>query len=143
MIRDYNKNDNEFINKIGLQIKENFITNYDVEKIGEYDWMHFLLYEEDNKVLGFILFALNFDNIDIYAIAVDVDHKRKGIGTQLLTYVKENFNINTITIEVRKKNIAAVEFYKKFGFKIINIRKNYYENDDALVMQYDISKGSI
>lgn len=143
MIRDYNKNDNEFINKIGLQIKENFITNYDVEKIDEYDWMHFLLYEEDNKVLGFILFALNFDNIDIYAIAVDVDHKRKGIGTQLLTYVKENFNINTITIEVRKKNIAAVEFYKKFGFKIINIRKNYYENDDALVMQYDISKGSI
>lgn len=143
MIRDYNKNDNEFINKIGLQIKENFITNYDVEKIDEYDWMHFLLYEEDNKVLGFILFALNFDNIDIYAIAVDVDHKREGIGTQLLTYVKENFNINTITIEVRKKNIAAVEFYKKFGFKIINTRKNYYENDDALVMQYDISKGSI
>lgn len=143
MIRDYNKNDNEFINKIGLQIKENFITNYDVEKIDEYDWMHFLLYEEDNKALGFILFALNFDNIDIYAIAVDVDHKREGIGTQLLTYVKENFNINTITIEVRKKNITAVEFYKKFGFKIINTRKNYYENDDALVMQYDISKGSI
>ena len=36
-----------------------------------------------------------------------------------------------------------IKMYKKNNFEVINIRKKYYENDDAYVMQYKNSKGSI
>ena len=38
-------------------------------------------------------------------------------------------------LEVRCDNINAIKLYKKYNFKIINIRKNYYENNDAYVME--------
>lgn len=38
-------------------------------------------------------------------------------------------------LEVRAKNLAAQALYKIFGFKPIHTRKNYYPDDDAIVMQ--------
>jgi [ribosomal protein S18]-alanine N-acetyltransferase len=40
------------------------------------------------------------------------------------------------TLEVRSSNLAAVDLYKKFGFKEAGRRKRYYEDtgEDALVM---------
>ena len=38
-------------------------------------------------------------------------------------------------LEVRSKNINAIRLYQKYDFKIINIRKNYYKDDDAIIME--------
>jgi ribosomal protein S18 acetylase RimI-like enzyme len=40
-------------------------------------------------------------------------------------------------IEVSQNNLAAINLYKNLGFKIINTRLNYYDNQaHALVMRY-------
>lgn len=143
MIRTYKLSDLKTIDYIGNQIKPNFVNEYDIDKIELYDWLDLLVYEENDKVVGFIEFANNVGNIDIYTIAVDVNFKRHGIATKLIDYVKENYNYETITLEVRSKNETAIKMYKKNNFEVINIRKKYYENDDAYVMQYKNSKGSI
>jgi ribosomal-protein-alanine N-acetyltransferase len=43
-------------------------------------------------------------------------------------------------LEVRKSNIPAINLYKRFGFEIISIRKEYYSDnkEDALVMALKI-----
>lgn len=143
MIRTYKLSDLKTIDYIGNQIKPNFVNEYDIDKIELYDWLDLLVYEENDKVVGFIEFANNVGNIDIYTIAVDENFKRRGIATKLIDYVKENYNYETITLEVRSKNETAIKMYKKNNFEVINIRKKYYENDDAYVMQYKNSKGSI
>lgn len=143
MIRTYKLSDLKTIDYIGNQIKPNFVNEYDIDKIELYDWLDLLVYEENDKVVGFIEFANNVGNIDIYTIAVDENFKRYGIATKLIDYVKENYNYETITLEVRSKNETAIKMYKKNNFEVINIRKKYYENDDAYVMQYKNSKGSI
>jgi len=143
MIRTYKLSDLKTIDYIGNQIKPNFVNEYDIGKIELYDWLDLLVYEENDKVVGFIEFANNVGNIDIYTIAVDKNFKRHGIATKLIDYVKENYNYETITLEVRSKNETAIKMYKKNNFEVINIRKKYYENDDAYVMQYKNSKGSI
>lgn len=143
MIRTYKLSDLKTIDYIGNQIKPNFVNEYDIDKIELYDWLNLLIYEENEKVVGFIEFANNVGNIDIYTIAVDENFKRQGIATQLIDYVKGNYDYETITLEVRSKNDAAIKMYQKNGFEVINTRKKYYENDDAYVMQYKNSKGSI
>ncbi len=143
MIRAYKLSDLKTIDYIGNQIKPNFVVEYDMDKIELYDWLNLLVYEENGKVVGFIEFANNVGSIDIYTIAVDENFKRHGIATKLIDYVKENYDYETITLEVRSKNDAAIKMYQKNGFEVINTRKKYYENDDAYVMQYKNSKGSI
>ena len=143
MIRTYKLSDLKTIDYIGNQIKLNFVNEYDIDKIELHDWLNLLVYEENDKVVGFIEFANNVGSIDIYTIAVDENFKRHGIATQLIDYVKGNYDYETITLEVRSKNDAAIKMYQKNGFEVINTRKKYYENDDAYVMQYKNSKGSI
>jgi ribosomal-protein-alanine N-acetyltransferase len=46
-------------------------------------------------------------------------------------------------LEVRLSNVAAIELYKKMGFKQIGQRKNYYPaaegKEDAMVYSLDIA----
>ena len=77
---------------------------------------------------------------DIYKIFIRDNDKRKGYATDLLNKVIEiakRYNSKKIMIEVRSKNINAINFYKKNGFEQISIRKDYYKNpvDDALIFE--------
>lgn len=143
MIREMSLNDLNEINEIGNQIKDNFVKNYNLEEYKNIEWLKVYVYEEAFKILGIIVIAKNYENIDIYAIAVESNFKKKGIGSKLLEYTINNEDYETITLEVRSKNIAAINLYTKYNFEIVNTRKKYYDNDDALVMQYKNSKGSI
>ena len=42
-----------------------------------------------------------------------------------------------IILEVRAQNTPAINLYKKYSFKEISVRKNYYNNpvDDAIIME--------
>ena len=43
--------------------------------------------------------------------------------------------IRTLTLEVRASNEKAINFYKKFGFKITLVKEAYYSNgEDAIYM---------
>lgn len=59
----------------------------------------------------------------------------KGLGKKLINKfigkLKE-FNIPALHLEVGKKNVSAIEFYKKMGFHIIN----EYENSIAFGMKF-------
>jgi ribosomal-protein-alanine N-acetyltransferase len=39
-----------------------------------------------------------------------------------------------LTLEVRMSNQAAQRLYQRFGFAPVGLRKNYYRDEDALVM---------
>lgn len=143
MIREMSLNDLNEINEIGNQIKDNFDKYYNLEEYQNIEWLKVYVYEESFKILGFIVIAKNYENIDIYAIAVENDSKKKGIGSKLLEFIINDEDYETITLEVRSKNIAAINLYTKYNFETINTRKKYYDNDHALVMQYKNSKGSI
>lgn len=42
-------------------------------------------------------------------------------------------------------NVSAIEFYKKFGFEVVDLKKNYYkriEPADAYVLQKNLKASS-
>jgi len=70
--------------------------------------------EISNEIQGFI----GLNNNYIAGIFVREEYQSKGIGRQLLDYVKRIKS--ELSLNVYKKNVRAVKFYQKEDFKIIN-----------------------
>lgn len=70
------------------------------------------VYEADSNIQGFIGLTDNY----IAGIFVDVNMQSKGIGKQLLDFVKEIKN--SLTLQVYTNNERAVKFYERENFKI-------------------------
>jgi len=58
-------------------------------------------------------------------------YRRLGLGTLMLEHVfklcKRDGNIDSIYLHVQVNNDDALAFYKKFGFEIVELAKNYYK----------------
>lgn len=93
----------------------------------------------DDKINGIIVYNLFYDRIEIEYIIVPEEYRKKGIGSKLLSQIEKE-KINNITLEVRESNIEAINFYKKNGYKIEAIRKNYYDNEDGYLMMKEIGE---
>lgn len=105
------------------------------KKINEY-----IVYEINNKVVGFARFGLNKKNYgneygEIYALYLDENYKGKNIGTELVKYIFEKLKstYKYVLISTLVEN-SANTFYKKLGGKFIGQSefelegKKYLEN---------------
>jgi len=94
---------------------------------------------QDAGLLGFILYYNLAPEIQILNIAVRKSARSMGVGSLLLKEALSCENISLATLEVRESNFAAINLYKKFGFKIDGLRKNYYTHprEDAMLMSLE------
>lgn len=104
-----------------------------------------------------------FNDIAVGAVCCRVDHsqnqkrlyimtlgclapyRRLGIGTKMLNHVlnicEKDGTFDNIYLHVQISNESAIDFYRKFGFEIIETKKNYYkriEPADAHVLQKNL-----
>ena len=105
----------------------------------------FLVAQQDNIVVGYIIFWIRFeDEGHIISIAVDENHRRKEVGSQLVETAMEIFkryNITQIKLEVRVSNNGAIKFYNDMGFNKKEVLEKYYEDlEDAVLMDMDLDK---
>ena len=102
-------------------------------------------YVFNNIIVGFSVVRFHQDFTEIIIIAVDYNYQKKNIGKNILNYIINSPDFKRhIIIDVAITNKKAIKFYKKFGFKEIGQRKNYYlifkgnkagQKIDATVMQ--------
>ncbi len=100
---------------------------------------YFVAINEYNKVVGYVGVLDTNTDYNIMGIAVKKECFRQGVATKLIRHLKDTAkdnNVLTISLEVDETNIPAINFYKKMGFVLTNIRKKYYKNNDALIMWY-------
>lgn len=105
----------------------------------------YLVAKIDNKVVGYVGIWFVVDEGHITNVAVHEDYRGQKIGDQLikeLVQVCKNNKIISMTLEVRASNVVAQNLYKKYGFKMAGIRKEYYSNnkEDAIIMWNDIKE---
>lgn len=84
-----------------------------------------------SDLVGFLTFKRHGRNIEIYNLGVSEDFRRMKIGTKMLSSISA-FNAS---LEVRETNQVAIDFYLSQGFFKSFIRKNYYGNENALVLE--------
>ncbi len=102
-----------------------------------------LVAETDGTVLGYVGAQTAADESDIMNLAVHPQHRRCGIGKELLLTLQKNLTENgsmAITLEVRMSNLTASSLYEKMGFQTVGRRPNYYfhPREDAIIMRKEL-----
>ncbi len=100
---------------------------------------HFLAAEFCGRALGYIGIIEICGEADITNIAVHPDFRRLKIAERLLNFAENGARergCESITLEVRESNSAAIELYKKFGWERVGLRKDFYEKpkENAILM---------
>jgi len=101
---------------------------------------------ENDLLSGFVLLRRLMDEGELLKIAVDKTARRRGVAELLIKTALQNADqhaLKSIFLEVRESNAAAIALYKKFGFKLMRQRKDYYTDpiEDALVMALEMADG--
>jgi len=89
----------------------------------------------DGTINGYGGLLLNGDEAHIVTLATSL--RGRGLGTRLMLGLVEaglDHGARYLTLEVRASNRTAQELYRKFGMAPVGIRKEYYSDEDALVM---------
>lgn len=75
------------------------------------------------------------DESELLNLAVDPEHRRKGVATALLRDFRRRHPAS-VFLEVRESNTAARMFYKSLGFLELGKRQGYYQDppEGAVVM---------
>ncbi len=69
-------------------------------------------------------------------LVISESFRRKGFAKALIAeLVKQITSGESIYLEVRSKNLAALSLYQSENFKRIGIRQAYYSDDDAIIMR--------
>ena len=103
----------------------------------------YIMAKINNKIVGFAGIWKAVDDVHITNIVTAKKFRRQNIGSVLLTNLiqmaKEEKGITSITLEVNSTNIPAQRLYEKFGFKVVGLRKKYYNNtEDAIIMTREL-----
>ena len=108
----------------------------------EHPFCHDLVALVESQIVGYICFAIVYDEIHLRNLAIHRDWKRHGVASRLLSRmiaISSAEGARYGTLEVRKSNTAALELYKRFGFVVEGVRPSYYSEtrEDALIMWAD------
>jgi len=82
------------------------------------------LSKQETKIIGLMFCVEEKDLIHINSFCVDESHRKKGCGAKLINKIKQYGK--KITLNVLETNTTAIRFYEKHGFKLVEVKKNYY-----------------
>lgn len=106
------------------------------------DWRFNLVVRRGGVVIGYLFAMWLFDELHVNKIAVAEPERRKGIADTLMARCVEfarEHGVQTISLEVRKSNSGAQEFYRQLGFESSYVRPRYYpDGESAVVMTREV-----
>ena len=102
----------------------------DCIRVGYLCWL--ALQRQD--VVGHAVISVTAGESHMLNLSIAQDHQRKGFGRQFIEFlVREagNRDAQTMLLEVRPSNTAAINCYNSAGFNEIGFRKDYYPAADG------------
>lgn len=112
--------------------KDYWVNNYDLVKNKYIPYSKTYVYEEENKIKGFI--SIIEDNF-IGALFVDNNSQGNGIGKEILDFAKNEYR--NLSLAVYKDNEKALKFYLREGFSIVKEQVNEDSKRIEIIMEYE------
>ena len=128
------------------------------EEVYPYPWTRGIFYdclhigylcrvlEKNGKIVAYSIMSVAVAESHLLTLVVAVDEQRKGYGKKMLNEMIQQAvsdNANTMYLEVRTSNKAAIQLYYQRGFNELGVRNNYYPaehgREDALMLALDLS----
>jgi ribosomal-protein-alanine N-acetyltransferase len=89
------------------------------------------------QLVGYLFAMWFFDEMHVNKIAVEEHERRQGIALDLmnrcLAFAREH-GVTSVSLEVRKSNSGAQEFYEILDFEPLYIRPRYYPDGESAVV---------
>lgn len=96
-----------------------------------------LLAHRDGALVGYVFAMWFVDEMHVNKIAVADNERRRGIASGLMEkcirFARAN-QVLSISLEVRKSNTNAQEFYRRLDFTASYERSNYYPDGEGAVV---------
>lgn len=111
----------------------------------EKDFAYYFAAEDGGGLLGFAGVWCVYETADVARIAVEPSARRRGIGEALMRALIEKAGEKgccRMMLEVDETNSAARSMYRKLGFTEIDLRKNYYGEHSAVIMELNLIEGN-
>lgn len=92
---------------------------------------------DGDRLFGYGGLMVVAEEAHILNLLVAPDQRRNGLGRLLvIALIKEAILLGAkhLTLEVRSRNSAAIDLYRKCGLAPVGIRPGYYGDDDAVIM---------
>lgn len=132
------------LNQIYLIEKDAFSNEHWTLEMLESELKNFLrtttwIIEESTVILGYCMMRIVCNEANIINMAIKSSRQREGLGSLLLDYVLNQLPVNSSAfLEVKEGNLSAINLYKRLGFNLINLRKNYYKDGrTAMIMHLE------
>jgi ribosomal-protein-alanine N-acetyltransferase len=103
--------------------------------------IHYVAARADDKLIGYAGIARLGRKppyeYEIHTIGVDSAYQGHGVGREMLSRLLTFAGDDTVYLEVRTDNVAAIAMYESAGFVNVGLRKRYYRvsGADAFTMQ--------
>jgi [ribosomal protein S18]-alanine N-acetyltransferase len=103
--------------------------------------IHYVAARADDELIGYAGIARLGRKppyeYEIHTIGVDPAHQGQGVGREMLNRLLKFAADDTVYLEVRTDNAAAIAMYESAGFVNVGLRKRYYRvsGADAFTMQ--------
>jgi len=98
------------------------------------------LYEVDKTIQAYGVMSVAAGEAHILNLCVRPEIQGQGLGAKVLKHLivmARRQGADTLLLEVRPSNLAALRLYQKLGFNEVGSRKNYYPaeqgREDALI----------
>ncbi len=111
-----------------------------IETINSTTLKYFVL-KINGEVVGFFECSIIAPEAELFDIAISETYQGRGYSKILMDYFLSHCKecgCNTIFLEVNSINHKAIKLYEKYGFVSYGIRKNYYGENDAILMKCEI-----
>jgi ribosomal-protein-alanine N-acetyltransferase len=91
---------------------------------------------EAGSLAGFAIMKYHDDEAHLLLLAVQPRARRKGIGAALLRWLEQaamTAGVGQVWLEARVGNAAARAFYRRLGYREIQVLPGYYQGREACV----------
>lgn len=96
--------------------------------------MQAAVFHLDNMPVALCLYRIVAGEAELITIAVDPACRGRGYAREILHYLEQELRLHgveTMFLEVRSDNLAAIAIYERFGVEDIGVRPNYYQNKNG------------
>ncbi|WP_455542386.1 ribosomal protein S18-alanine N-acetyltransferase [Intestinibacter sp.] len=144
VIRPMTKNDIDQVHKVEVDCFEDPWSKKSLMDEIKNPLARYLVAELNSVIVGYVGVWFIVDEGHITNVAVHSDYRGQKIGDKLVSEMVKlckSEGLVSMTLEVRRSNTVAQNLYRKYGFKMAGVRKEYYSNrEDAIIMWNDLAE---
>ena len=99
----------------------------------------------NNKIIGYFFSKNVINEYHILNFALKKNYQHRGYGKLFFKIIINEYILDgSVFLEVKRSNLSAINFYKKFNFKEIGFKKKYYsDGEDAIILRFNKKRNEL